>query len=75
MAEGRPVESGAQAATPRVHLTSRQAGEIAAACRARRLLLTHFWPGNDRGAAWRAAAEVYDGEVRVAEEGAEIRLP
>lgn len=43
--------------------------------RARRLLLTHFWPGNDRRASRAAARDVFPGEVLLAEEGLEIPLP
>ena len=56
------------------HLTARQAGEVAAGAGAKRLLLTHFWPGNDREASRTAAREVYDGEVLLAEEGLRIAL-
>lgn len=66
----RPVPVGS-----RPLLTSRQAGEAAAAAGARRLLLTHFWPGNDRELSRKAAAEVFDGEILIAEEGMEIPLP
>jgi ribonuclease BN (tRNA processing enzyme) len=56
------------------HLTGREAGTVAAAASARRLLLTHFWPGTDRDTTRRAAAAAYPGEVIVASEGAEIVL-
>lgn len=64
-----PVPDGRQ-----LHLSARDAGEAAAAAGARRLLLTHFWPGNDRQASGGAAAAVFAGEVLLAEEGMEIRL-
>jgi ribonuclease BN (tRNA processing enzyme) len=60
---------------PRMHLTDREAGEAAARAGAKRLLLTHFWPENDRERSRIAAAEVFDGEVLVAEEGLEVTLP
>ena len=69
-----------QVSTPRarsgrqMHLSARDAGKAAAAAGARRLLLTHFWPGNDRQAARTAAAAVFPGEVLLAEEGMEIAL-
>ena len=57
LAPSRAAETAAAApAGPRLNLTAREAGEAAAAAGARRLLLTHFWPDNDRLAA-RAAAE------------------
>jgi ribonuclease BN (tRNA processing enzyme) len=49
-------------------LTSEEAGYWAARAGARRLLLTHFWPGNDRAAAAAAARSAFDGEVLVADE-------
>jgi ribonuclease BN (tRNA processing enzyme) len=65
-----------QATTGRaLHLSAREAGRAAAAAGARRLLLMHFWPGNDREASRRAAAAEFGGEVLVAEEGAVISLP
>jgi ribonuclease BN (tRNA processing enzyme) len=57
-----------------MHLTSREAGEAAAAAGARRLLLTHFWPGNDRERSRAEAAEVFGGEVLLADEGLEVVL-
>jgi ribonuclease BN (tRNA processing enzyme) len=69
-----------QSAAPRapgveLNLTDREAGRIAAAAGARRLLLTHFWPGNDRPASRQAAASEFSGEILVASEGAVIPLP
>lgn len=60
---------------PPLDLTARQAGEAAAAAGARRLLLTHFWPGNDREAARAAAAAVFSGEILLATEGLVVELP
>jgi ribonuclease BN (tRNA processing enzyme) len=53
---------------PRHLLTAREAGRFAAAAGARRLLLTHFWPGSDRGVSLRQAAAEFGGEVLAAEE-------
>jgi ribonuclease BN (tRNA processing enzyme) len=58
-----------------MNLTAREAGDAARAARARRLLLTHFWPGNDRDRSREEAAEVFAGEVLIANEGEAIRLP
>jgi ribonuclease BN (tRNA processing enzyme) len=60
---------------PPLNLRPREAGSAAQAAGARRLLLTHFWPGADRPACGRAAAEVYSGEILLADEGLEIALP
>jgi ribonuclease BN (tRNA processing enzyme) len=57
-----------------MNLTSREAGEAAAAAGADRLMLTHFWPGNDRNRSRAAAAAVFPGEVLIADEGAVIHL-
>ncbi len=62
-------------AGPRLHLTSADAGRAAAAAGADRLLLTHFWPGNDREMSRAAAASGFPGEVLLAEEGLTIDLP
>jgi ribonuclease BN (tRNA processing enzyme) len=43
-----------------------QVGRDAAEARARRLMLTHLWPGTDPAAAVAAAARHYDGEIGVA---------
>jgi ribonuclease Z len=58
------------------HLTARQAASVAADCGVRRLVLTHFsqrYADPDRFAA--EAAEVFGGEVVVAEDLARIPLP
>lgn len=59
----------------RMHMSARDAGGAAAQAGARRLLLTHFWPGNDREASRASAAEVFPGEVLIADEGLEVHLP
>lgn len=65
-----PAERG-----PALNLTAREAGDVAAAAHARRLLLTHFWPGNNRQASVTAAAARFSGQIIVADEGLEIPLP
>ena len=62
------------AAGPPMNLTSREAGEAAAAAAADRLMLTHFWPGNDRDRSREAAAAMFSGEVLIADEGAVVDL-
>jgi ribonuclease BN (tRNA processing enzyme) len=59
---------------PGLNLTAREAGEAAAAAGARRLLLTHFWPDNDRQASLAAAAAAFRGEILLADEGLEVPL-
>jgi ribonuclease BN (tRNA processing enzyme) len=54
---------------PRTLMTAREAGVWAARASAKRLLLTHFWPGSDRSRAAAEAREEYTGEVICAEEG------
>ena len=58
----------------RMHMNGRDAGEAATASHARRLMLTHFWPDNDREKTRAAAAAVFDGEIILADEGLEIGL-
>ena len=60
---------------PPLNLTARQAGEAAAAAGARRLMLTHFWPGNDRERARADAAAAFPGEILIADEGTVVELP
>jgi ribonuclease BN (tRNA processing enzyme) len=57
-----------------MNLTAREAGEAATAAGAHSLLLTHFWPGNDRERSRAAAAEAFSGEILIADEGAVIDL-
>lgn len=52
-----------------VHLTARQAGELAAEAGAKRLVLTHIWPRNDRERARAEAEEGFGGSVDLAEDG------
>jgi ribonuclease BN (tRNA processing enzyme) len=61
-------------AGPALTLTACEAGEAAAAAGARRLLLTHFWPGNDRQASRAAAAAAFEGDILLADEGLEVPL-
>jgi ribonuclease BN (tRNA processing enzyme) len=55
-------------------LSAEEAGYWAAQAQARRLLLTHFWPGNDRGVSLRQAATHFTGELLAADEGLVIDL-
>jgi len=60
---------------PEEHLLSAgAAGHWAREAEARRLMLTHFWPGNDRGVSLREAAAAYGGEILAAEEGLVVEL-
>jgi len=56
-------------------LDAAQAGWVATAAGARRLMLTHFWPGNDRQASKADAAAAFGGEILLADEGTVIALP
>jgi ribonuclease BN (tRNA processing enzyme) len=58
-----PAEGG-----PRYLMTAAEAGHWAAEAGARRLMLTHFWPGTDRAAAADEARARFSGEVLIAEE-------
>jgi ribonuclease BN (tRNA processing enzyme) len=59
---------------PALNLTAREAGQAAAAAGARRLLLTHFWPDNDRQASRADAAAEFGGQVLIADEDLEVPL-
>ncbi len=61
-------------AEQRMHLTSREAGEAARDAGARRLMLTHFWPDNDRQSSEAAAREGFDGEILLADESLAVAL-
>lgn len=60
---------------PRFNLSAREAAGFAAQAGARRLLLTHFWPGADRDRAAAEAAEHFAGPILVADEDQAIELP
>lgn len=55
-------------------LSAAEAAQWATTAEARRLMLTHFWPGNDRGVSLRQAAEHYKGELMAADEGLVVDL-
>lgn len=55
-------------------LTAEEAGHWATQAGARRLMLTHFWPGNSREAAVAAARSTFDGEILTAEEDLVVPL-
>lgn len=57
-----------------LHLDAAHAGMVAARAGARRLLLSHFWPGNDRKRSRASAAAEFRGQVDVAEEGMRLVL-
>ena len=70
-----------QAATPAdtaqtpMLLTAAQAGGVASTACARRVLLTHFWPGNDRQRSRADARRAFSGEILLADEGLVVPLP
>jgi ribonuclease BN (tRNA processing enzyme) len=57
-----------------VHLTAAQAGELARAAGARRLMLTHFWPTIDRRRSAEEAAATFGRPVDVAAPNEEYHL-
>ncbi|MFC0625590.1 MBL fold metallo-hydrolase [Kribbella deserti] len=66
------LQGPSPATEPRYVMT---AGEAATAANgARRLLLTHFWPGSDRAVSVTEARQVFGGEVIAAEEGLVVPL-
>lgn len=62
-------------AAPPMLLTGCQAGEAATTAGARRVLLTHFWPGNDRELTRTDASKTFPGEILLADEGIVVPLP
>nr|WP_246256894.1 MBL fold metallo-hydrolase [Amycolatopsis anabasis] len=54
---------------PRYVMTAGEAAGWAARAGAKRLLLSHFWPGSDRSVSVAEAREVFPGEVLAATEG------
>lgn len=75
-ASDRHQQHGVPAAPPgpKLYLDSPDAGAVAAAAGVRSLLLTHFWPGNDRERSRAAAAASFAGKIHIAEEGVVIPL-
>lgn len=57
-----------------VHMTAAEAGEMAAAAGAGRLLLTHIPPGLDPERSLEQAQERYGGEISVASDGLVLRV-
>lgn len=66
--EGDPGDASAA-----LLLNAREAGRVAHEASTRALLLTHFWPGNDREKAYADARAEYGGPLFVADEG--LRIP
>ena len=58
--DGGPIGAGA------IHLSARQAGEAARAAGARRLMITHLWPGLDPTASVVEGSEAFGREVLLA---------
>ena len=65
---------GETQASARNLLTSAEAGRFGRQAGARRLMLTHFWPGNDRAASVAAASAEFGGDVLEATEGLTVTL-
>jgi ribonuclease BN (tRNA processing enzyme) len=59
---------------PKLHLSGRQAGELAAEAGVRRLVLTHLQPWTDRAAILAEAHAAFDGEILLAEVGADYEI-
>lgn len=59
---------------PPIHLTAREAGELARDAGAGRLVLTHIRPHLDRSRSREEAAAAFDGEVLLAEEGLRLEV-
>lgn len=55
-------------------LTAVHAAQAATAAGAHRLMLTHFWPGNDRERSRAEAARDFAGDILLAEEGLAVPL-
>lgn len=62
------------AGEPQLNLTATDAGRWAARAGARRLMLTHFWPGSDREVSRAEAAAHFTGEILLADEEERVDL-
>jgi ribonuclease BN (tRNA processing enzyme) len=56
------------------HLTARQAAEHAARAGAGHLVLSHFWPTNDRDRSREQAAPAFGGPITLADEAMKLEL-
>ena len=56
------------------HLTARQAATHATRAGAGRLVLSHFWPTHDRDVSREQAAEAFDGELVLFDEGETVEV-
>ncbi|MEX2457515.1 MAG: MBL fold metallo-hydrolase [Actinomycetota bacterium] len=56
------------------HLTARQAAIHATRAGAGRLVLSHFWPTHDREVSREQAAEAFDGDLVLFDEGATVQV-
>ncbi|PID52866.1 MAG: MBL fold metallo-hydrolase, partial [Micrococcales bacterium] len=63
-----------RAEAPGLHLTGRQAGQVAGAADAGVLVLTHIPPWNPPKMAAQEAVEVFDGPIETARAGMQISL-
>ncbi|WBQ02049.1 MBL fold metallo-hydrolase [Kribbella sp. CA-293567] len=66
------LQGSSPRSTPRYVMTAGEAATAAAG--ARKLLLTHFWPGSDRAISVSEAQRIFPGEVIAAAEGLRITL-
>jgi len=55
-------------------MTSAEAGRWGRQAGARRLMITHFWPGNDRAASIAGASAEFGRDVLAADEGLTVGL-
>jgi ribonuclease BN (tRNA processing enzyme) len=71
--DGEPNEE-LDRGSERYLLTAQEAGQFAAAAGAKKLLLTHFLPGNNREISAARAAAAFEGTVMVAEENLTLEI-
>ena len=71
---GIRVQDGETQRPVRNLMTSAEAGRWGREAGARRLMITHFWPGNDRAASVASASAGFGSDVLAAEEGLTVGL-